>query len=156
MPTMRPSVAFAVILLSLGSLTEDRLGRATEMNANMLAIQKKQEQIDSVGGRTALDEFGIEVSPEMEKLSKTMEFVKIGRELISEVDKDELKQEEVKKLMKRLKDHDILIVAVGVETEGELRFMQKYGADFVQGFYLAKPSVAMLEVDTSLKEKIRL
>ena len=125
-------------------------------NANMLAIQKKQEQIDSVGGRTALDEFGIEVSPEMEKLSKTMEFVKIGRELISEVDKDELKQEEVKKLMKRLKDHDILIVAVGVETEGELRFMQKYGADFVQGFYLAKPSVAMLEVDTSLKEKIRL
>lgn len=32
------TTAFAVILFSLGSLTEDRLGRATEMNANMLAI----------------------------------------------------------------------------------------------------------------------
>lgn len=124
--------------------------------ANMLAIQRKQEQMDSVGGKVALDEFGIEVSQDMENLSKTMEFVKIGRELISEVDKDEVKQEELKKLMRRLKEHDILIVAVGVETEGELRFMQKYGADFVQGFYLAKPSVALLEVDTSLKEKIRL
>ncbi len=124
--------------------------------ADMAAIQKKQEQMDSVGGKVALDEFGIEMSEDMEKLAKTMEFVKIGRELICEVDKDKAKQEEVKKLMRRLKEHDILIVAVGVETEGELRFVQKYGADFVQGFYLAKPSVALLEVDTSIKDKIRM
>ena len=41
-----------------------------------------------------------------------------------------------------------------VETEEELRFMQKCGVEFVQGFYLAKPSFELMEDNREIKEKI--
>lgn len=49
-----------------------------------------------------------------------------------------------------------MVIAEGVETEAELRFMQKSGADFIQGFYLAKPAFELVEDDSEIKEKIKM
>ena len=59
-------------------------------------------------------------------------------------------------MINKLKQYDLLIVAVGIETEGELRFLHKQGADFVQGFYLAKPLLVPLTEGNEVKDKIRM
>lgn len=146
--------------LSTGFRKEDLRNIIFEMiefdNIHEESVGRKKQQVQAVGAKMALGEFGVELEQDLEKISETIQFVKFGRELISGVDKDEEKQKTVIEMINRLKQYDILIVAVGIETEGELRFMQKHGADFVQGFYLAKPLLVPLKEDSEIKEKIRM
>ena len=144
--------------LSTGFRKEDLQNVIVEMIAweqnDKEALEKKLEHSQVVGARLALGEYDINYQKDLEEISKTVQFVKIGREYIAGIDKDEKKQKTVIDMINKLKQYDILIVAVGVETEGELRFMQKQGADFVQGFYLAKPLVVPLTEGNEVKGRI--
>lgn len=146
--------------LSTGFRKEDLQNIIIEMmeweQRDKEAFERKLEHSQSVGAKLALDEYGVDQQKDLKELSETVQFVKIGKEYIAGVDKDEAKQKAVIQMINELKQYDILIVAVGVETEGELRFMQKQGADFVQGFYLAKPLVVPLTEGNQVKDKIRM
>ncbi|MDE6313612.1 MAG: diguanylate cyclase [Lachnospiraceae bacterium] len=119
-------------------------------------LAKKKEQAALAGSKLSVEGYNLRMGFTPEEVSQTAQFVKIGKEFISGIDKNEQKQQEVIQMIHGLKEYDILIVAVGVETEAELRFMQKQGADFVQGFYLASPSLRPLEEDRAIKDKIRM
>lgn len=146
--------------LSTGFRKEDLKNIICEMiefdNIHGEKMSRKKSQLQSVGAKMAIDEYRIEIGEDLEAVSQSVQFVKLGRELISGVDKDEEKQKTVIEMIHQLKQYDILIIAVGIETEGELRFMQKQGADFVQGFYLAKPIPVPLKEASEVKEKIRM
>ena len=65
--------------------------------------------------------------------------VKLDRSLIAEVDKDRIKQGDVKYLIEQFHNKGIKILAEGVETEEEYMYMMEAGADYFQGYYLARP-----------------
>ena len=119
-------------------------------------IDKKKECAAMTKSLIAVDDYGSGYNSEAKLLHISPEFVKIDREFITGVDKDEKKQELVINMISYLKKRDILIIAEGVETEAELRFMQKNGADFIQGFYLAKPSFELVEDESEIKKKIKM
>ena len=65
--------------------------------------------------------------------------VKLDRELISNIDSDETKQENITAVLQIFHDKGIKVVAEGVETKEEFEYLVKAGADFFQGFYLHRP-----------------
>ncbi|MBX2865731.1 MAG: EAL domain-containing protein [Leptolyngbyaceae cyanobacterium MAG.088] len=67
-------------------------------------------------------------------------YVKIDMELIRDVDTDSFKASYTKALIDAAKRVDVQVICEGVETDGEYQWLREHGADYVQGFYFARPS----------------
>ena len=67
------------------------------------------------------------------------DILKIDRSLIADVDGDYYKQETVKSLVGLSRRIGALVVAEGVETEGEAIVSLELGADLLQGHFLCRP-----------------
>jgi EAL domain-containing protein (putative c-di-GMP-specific phosphodiesterase class I) len=65
--------------------------------------------------------------------------IKIDRSLITGVDADYYKQETLKSLVGLSRRIGALVVAEGIETEGEAITALELGVDLLQGFYLGRP-----------------
>jgi len=65
--------------------------------------------------------------------------IKIDRSLITGVDADYYKQETLKSLVGLSRRIGALVVAEGIETEGEAIAALELGVDLLQGFYLSRP-----------------
>jgi EAL domain-containing protein (putative c-di-GMP-specific phosphodiesterase class I) len=86
--------------------------------------------IDNVGsGRSNLDRI-IVAQPDM---------VKIDRVIVKDMHIDYYKQEAFKSLVSLSKTLGALVIAEGIETEGEAMKAIELGADMLQGFYFASP-----------------
>lgn len=86
--------------------------------------------IDNVGaGRSNLDRI-IVTQPDI---------VKIDRVIVKDMHLDYYKQEAFKSLVSLSKTLGALVIAEGIETEGEAMKAIELGADMLQGFYFASP-----------------
>ncbi|MQX38139.1 EAL domain-containing protein [Roseospira navarrensis] len=72
------------------------------------------------------------------------DFVKLDRSLVDGVHTHPIQSVVIERLVQMAHDLDILIVAEGVEQAEDLAWLQTCGADFVQGFLLARPAPAPL------------
>lgn len=101
----------------------------------------KKKGVAAVGdSKLALDDYGAGINDmEMVKLLAP-QIIKIDRSLLSGLDKDEEKQANCKDIIDRMHGMGIKVVAEGVETKDEFDILVDMGADFFQGYYLAKPA----------------
>ncbi|HVU52531.1 MAG TPA: EAL domain-containing protein [Polyangia bacterium] len=67
------------------------------------------------------------------------DIIKIDRSLITGVDADYYKQETLKSLVGLSRRIGALVVAEGIETQGEAIAALELGVDLLQGFYLSRP-----------------
>lgn len=119
-------------------------------------VRRKKEYADAIGCKMALSDFGSGYNTEEKQLLEQVTYVKIGRELYEGIETEEERRRSVMCKIEEWHRKNLLVIALGIETEGELRFMQKCGVEFVQGFYLAKPSLEIAEDTKDIKEKIML
>ena len=91
------------------------------------------------GFRVALDDLGAGFSSLNLLHQLKPDFVKLDMALIREVHTDPYKAVIAAKLIETAKALDIQVVAEGVEKAGELDWLRRHGADYVQGFYFTKP-----------------
>ncbi|TVQ13649.1 MAG: EAL domain-containing protein [Leptolyngbya sp. DLM2.Bin27] len=68
------------------------------------------------------------------------DFIKLDMELIRNVHQDQYKALITEKLLEIAQQLNIQTVAEGIECVGELNWLQQRGADFAQGYLIAKPS----------------
>lgn len=106
-------------------------------------IQKslKKKKVAAVGdSQLALDDYGVGINNmEMVELL-TPQIIKIDRELLSDIDKDEKKKINCKEIIDTMHSMGIKVVAEGVETKEEFEYLVSIGADLFQGYYLARPA----------------
>lgn len=119
-------------------------------------VRRKREYAEAAGCKMALSDFGNGYNTEEKQLLEQVSYVKIGRELYEGIETDEGCRQLVKHKIQEWHQRNLLVIALGIETERELRFMQKCGVEFVQGFYLAKPALEFTEDTKDIKEKIIL
>ena len=101
---------------------------------------KKRETLQRKELAVSLDDYGSGIN-DMEKVDMLHpEIVKLDRTLISNINEDELKQSKCKKLIDELHSKNKLVVAEGVETEAEFKYLVSLGADLFQGYYLGRPA----------------
>lgn len=105
------------------------------------------------GFTTAIDDFGAGHAG----LNLLADFqpgiLKLDMALIRNIDANKIRQSIVKGVITTARELDIVIVAEGVETVGELKALQAMGIHLIQGYLLARPATeALPAVDYSSLE----
>jgi EAL domain-containing protein (putative c-di-GMP-specific phosphodiesterase class I) len=91
------------------------------------------------GFRVALDDLGAGWSTLNLVHRLQPDFIKLDRELIREVNEDRVKDLIASKLLEIGRGLGIRTIVEGVETPAELEWAKARGADYVQGFLIARP-----------------
>lgn len=112
---------------------------------------KKLEYIKKWRAMIAIDDFGTGYNTDVALIFLSPNLVKIDMSIVRDVDKDVDKQNILENLMSYTKKRNIIVLAEGVERLEEVETLVSYGVDLFQGYYFAKPSFEIAEIE---KEKL--
>ncbi len=115
-------------------------------------IGEKIDKVKTLGAQIAIDDFGSGYSNELALISLRPDILKIDLGLIRDIDTDERKFQIVENVIKYTNTNNIMTLAEGVETPGELKVVLDLGVDFIQGFIFAKPEKEVLEKKFNIEE----
>ncbi len=77
--------------------------------------------------------------------SKKPEYIKISREIVHNIHIDEEQQKIAVDIVSMCEQRGICVIAVGVETIEEFRYLKSIGVGYAQGFLLAEPKVEIVD-----------
>lgn len=117
-------------------------------------IARKQKIVSKWGGMTALDNFGTGHNNETEMLNISPDMIIVDRTIIDGCSNDAGKATIIKNLVHMSRERGVLVVAQGVETDGDLRKVISLGVDLIQGYYLAGPELVPKEISEKTLSKI--
>jgi EAL domain-containing protein (putative c-di-GMP-specific phosphodiesterase class I) len=109
------------------------------MIQNMDAFIREKEDLAGVGFRFSIDDYGSGFSNYSYVKSVKPECVKLDRDALLDADADEKEALYYRDTVQMMRDMGYRIVAEGVETEDQLKFVRDAGVDFIQGYYYSKP-----------------
>lgn len=130
---------------TLEELYGSKLGRVvmeiTEGAKSEIEIDEKKRAFCSKWNiPVALDDYGSGYSNSDQLVSRMFHFVKLDMGLIQGIDKNPSTQALVRSTINYCHENFLMVIAEGIETQEEYDTVKDLGADFVQGFLLAKPS----------------
>ena len=115
-------------------VTESEHVRDDRHMRNILDFYRKS------GFRISLDDLGAGYGSWNLLAALRPDFVKLDEDLIRDVDHDPSRAAITSKLIERAKALGVTVIAEGVETEEQWRWLLDNGADFVQGSFFARPA----------------
>jgi EAL domain-containing protein (putative c-di-GMP-specific phosphodiesterase class I) len=122
--------------------------------ANEQIIKKKQEMAARWNGHLALDDFGSGYNCEIIFLALSPTFVKLDKNIIRGIHRDLNRQKLLKTLVPYVKDRQIKTIAEGVETKAEMDTLIEFGVDYLQGYYIGKPSLVPQKLSPKIASEI--
>ncbi len=118
-------------------------------------IKNKINSIRDYGMNYAIDDYGTGYNNLGMLLHYSPIYIKLEGSLIRGIDQDDKKRQFTKSIIDFCKSNNILIIAESVETKGELKCVKELGADYVQGYLVARPNPNIIEISDDIKEMIR-
>lgn len=101
----------------------------------------KKKHLNTYRGiEVALDDFGTGYNDDASVDYYNPNMIKLDRTLISGIDSDVEKQNNISALVKEMHDKKIVVLAEGVETKEEYDYLYSVDVDFFQGYYLGRPN----------------
>ena len=97
------------------------------------------------GFRTAIDDFGAGYAGLNLLADIVPDILKIDRHLITDIDKNKVRQILVRQIVAMCEDLGVEVVAEGIETPEELSALGDLGVNLIQGYYLATPQFESLQ-----------
>ena len=116
----------------------------TENLTDQRHLLKYLRIIQDFGFKTAIDDFGVGYSGLKLLVEYQPNYIKLDRELISNIDQDFVKQSIFSGIRQICKPLAIDIIAEGVETANEYHWLLKAGVNIFQGYYFARPAFEAL------------
>ncbi len=110
--------------------------------------------IREFGMGLAIDDYGSGYSNELRIVAINPEVIKIDMELLQGINKDKDKQLLCANIIGYSHSKGIKIIAEGIEEIEDLQTVMELGADFVQGYYLFRPSYGIQKMDSAQKAEI--
>lgn len=117
-------------------------------------IARKQKIVSGWGGMTALDNFGTGHNNETAMFNTSPDMIIVDRTIIDGCSNDAGKSTIIRNLVQLTRERGVLVVAQGVETDGDLREVISLGVDLIQGYYLAEPELDPSGVSEEIAAKI--
>jgi diguanylate cyclase (GGDEF)-like protein/PAS domain S-box-containing protein len=114
-------------------LTESVLMKATEATQSTLAALRDQ------GIRLAIDDFGTGYSSLSYLTKFPIDTLKIDQSFVRQITQIPAETAIVTAVIGMARNLNMRVVAEGVETEGELHFLQDHQCDEAQGYYIGRP-----------------
>ncbi|MGC4019626.1 MAG: EAL domain-containing protein [Muricomes sp.] len=122
---------------------------------NRDAMDAKRILVDRWNSDFALDDYGSGYNGERVLLELAPKYIKIDKEIISEIHINIDKQKIVENIISYAKERDIKIIAEGIETEQEMSKAIELGVDYLQGYYLARPYAEPPLINEDVVKEIR-
>lgn len=97
------------------------------------------EQLKGLGFKIAMDDFGTGYSSLSCLKTISLDFLKLDRSFLQDLNKDKKSSSIVYYIVKLAKSLGFFVVAEGVETKEDAVILQNIGCDIAQGYYFAKP-----------------
>lgn len=116
--------------------------------------QRKKHYTSKWGSEIALDDFGSGYNGDNTLLSLEPNYVKTDMNMLRNIHKDLKRQNLLANLTNYAREHGMKVIAEGVETLEELEAVINLGCDFVQGYYIAKPSAVPEGIDEDIRKEI--
>jgi EAL domain-containing protein (putative c-di-GMP-specific phosphodiesterase class I) len=91
------------------------------------------------GYQIGIDDIGTDLSNLMEFIYITPDYLKIGIQLVKDIDKNEINQKKVSEIMNMATIEGIEVIAEGIEKEVEFEYLKSIGMCYGQGFYIQRP-----------------
>lgn len=91
------------------------------------------------GYKISMDNIGSDWSNLIQFIYINPEYLKIGIQLVKDIDKNEINQRKVLEIIRLAKMNEIKIIAEGIETEAEFEYLKGIGIKYGQGFYIQRP-----------------
>ncbi|HQP09805.1 MAG TPA: EAL domain-containing protein [Candidatus Omnitrophota bacterium] len=101
---------------------------------------KELDMLRNIGIKIAVDDVGSGFASLDTVVEIRPDIVKIDRQLVRELHKDDLKYNIMQAIISFCKKSKVLTVAEGIEEEKELEAVNELGVDAVQGYLLARPA----------------
>lgn len=101
-------------------------------------IIEKLKLLQSKGFDIHLDDFGTGYSSLLYLKELPINAIKIDKEFVKHSTADKHSRAIINMIISLAKNLDLEIIAEGVEDDKQFKFLQKSGADIIQGFYLGK------------------
>ena len=108
-----------------------------QVDIDLLGIVKSYRR---AGFQVALDDLGAGYGSLNLLSGLQPDVVKLDMRLVRDVDSDHYKAGITSKLLEMARKLGIATIAEGIESEAEWRWFRDHGADYVQGYYIARPS----------------
>ncbi len=105
-------------------------------------LDGRLSRLRRLGFRLAVDDLGAGYAGLSSFAAIEPEIVKLDMSLVRDVDRCDVKRRVVERTTALAHELKILVVAEGVETEGERRQLEALGCDLMQGYLFAKPGRA--------------
>lgn len=122
--------------------------------ANEEFVKAKKKRMEKWNAIIALDDFGCGYNNEYALITLNPDLIKIDRSIISGCDSDISRQNIILSLVSHAKLRNIIVLAEGVETSGELRTVIECGVDLIQGYYIDRPLYEPKPVPDRIREEI--
>jgi EAL domain-containing protein (putative c-di-GMP-specific phosphodiesterase class I) len=97
------------------------------------------ERLRRLGVRTAIDDFGTGYSSLNYLANYPINRIKIAQELVFGADTDSRNAAVVRAAIQLARELGIEVIAEGVETEGQAKFLLSAGCEYAQGYLFSKP-----------------
>lgn len=118
---------------------------------------KLRELFARYGCMTAIDDYGSGYSNTAAVLSLQPDILKIDRTLISDIDSNVKKQQFFTGIIEFANLNGIKVLAEGVETYDEMSVTIRRGANFIQGYYTARPQKELIpEIPDAISDQVRM
>lgn len=114
----------------------------------------KEAMIRNRGGKIAMDDYGTGYNSEKMLLSISPDYIKVDMEIVRDIDQSKDKQAMVSYIVNYAHERNKYIIAEGVETAGEMRTLIELGADYLQGYFLARPNLTPQPVSKEARDVI--
>ncbi|WP_339868428.1 bifunctional diguanylate cyclase/phosphodiesterase [Pseudohongiella nitratireducens] len=117
-------------------------------------LQAALQHYRSMGFSIAIDDLGAGYSSLRLWTELQPDYVKIDRHFIDSIDKDAVKREFVGSILSMAKAARAYVIAEGIERAEEFNTLSDMGVDWVQGYWLERPSAQPLLDKVLLSSKI--
>jgi PAS domain S-box-containing protein len=97
-------------------------------------------ELTRLGCGLALDDFGTGFGSFTYLRALPLRYLKIDASFVSELERSKDDRRVVQSIIGIARQFDLLTIAEGVESEGNLRLLRELGADYAQGFHLGRPA----------------
>jgi diguanylate cyclase (GGDEF)-like protein len=114
-------------------ITERLFSEDSDKAMKILSVLKEY------GVKIALDDFGTGYSSLNYLVKFPVDFIKIDRSFVKDIGIEKSAETLIKTMLVMAKKLQIEVVAEGIETKEQLKFLQENGCDYAQGYYFAKP-----------------
>lgn len=111
----------------------------TTLMNNFQSALMALKRLSSRGITIAIDDFGTGYSSLSYLKNLPVDNLKIDRAFIKDIERDNNDKEIVKMLINMAHSMDMIVIAEGVEEQGQLDLLKEFGCDEIQGYLLSKP-----------------